>query len=316
MKEPLSVCIPARNEEKGIGNTLESVFRQNYDGELDVLVCANGCSENDRTEEIVRQMQRDYPIRLISTSEIGKPNAWNMLRDAARNDLIIYADADVIISAHAFSNIVQRMQEQDDMVTVGGLLTPYHDDSDFITRALYPELTTLGCICGGLYGIRDDAIQDRFTEYGFSEMPKDIIAEDTWLTLLAGEGRWCIERQARVIIRPHTWKEMFKTERRHMRAKKQLEEDYGAIFEENSDDKFFMKESFLGKTKRRLGRIYHAKGLKGKTEVVVNYIMRQYIRHITRKHLATEELDSYAGVWEVSESSKRPIPIDMMYNRN
>ena len=38
---PVSVCISAYNEALAIAGVLESVARQDYAGEIEILVCAN-----------------------------------------------------------------------------------------------------------------------------------------------------------------------------------------------------------------------------------------------------------------------------------
>lgn len=94
----VSVLIPARNEADNIRAAIESVL--NCEGvQLEVLVWDDGSS--DGTGEIVREMsQRDPRIQLIEGMEppvgwAGKPHGcWN-LAIHAKNDVLVFIDADV-----------------------------------------------------------------------------------------------------------------------------------------------------------------------------------------------------------------------------
>ncbi len=47
--------IAGRNEEKVIGQLLDSINKQNYDlSKIKIFVCADNCSPEDKTAEIVR----------------------------------------------------------------------------------------------------------------------------------------------------------------------------------------------------------------------------------------------------------------------
>ena len=64
MYEPISVCVPAHNEEIGIGFTLDSILQQTYKGEMEILVCANACT--DRTEDVAMMYERNFPsVKLV-----------------------------------------------------------------------------------------------------------------------------------------------------------------------------------------------------------------------------------------------------------
>lgn len=92
----LSVVIPAYNEEKRIGATLESVDfylkKQNYDYEI--IVVANNCQ--DQTCEVVRGYQKKiFNLRLIDLeSKGGKGKAVKRGVEAAEGDYILFMDAD------------------------------------------------------------------------------------------------------------------------------------------------------------------------------------------------------------------------------
>ena len=93
----LSVIIPAYNEEKRIGPTLESIDsylkKQNYSYEI--IVVANNCT--DKTNDVVREYQKKIKnLKLIDiqNSYGGKGFAVKMGIEKAQGDYMLFMDAD------------------------------------------------------------------------------------------------------------------------------------------------------------------------------------------------------------------------------
>ncbi len=93
----LSVIIPAYNEEKRIGPTLESIDkylkRQNYSYEI--IIVANNCT--DKTDEIIKKYQKD--IANLKLTDIqngcgGKGCAVKIGIERGLGDYMIFMDAD------------------------------------------------------------------------------------------------------------------------------------------------------------------------------------------------------------------------------
>ena len=57
--QPVSVCIAAHNEESCITQTLDSILKQTYPEEIEVLVGVNGST--DRTAEVVQAYSQQHP---------------------------------------------------------------------------------------------------------------------------------------------------------------------------------------------------------------------------------------------------------------
>jgi glycosyltransferase involved in cell wall biosynthesis len=109
-KRPLvSVLIPARNEEKNIGNILDDILNQDY-AEIEVIVF-NDQSE-DRTAEIVHEYRlTDNRIKLINSDHLphgwlGKNWACNSLSEAATGEYFFFADADVRVGSGLIDNAI------------------------------------------------------------------------------------------------------------------------------------------------------------------------------------------------------------------
>ena len=73
----LSVICPIYNEEKYIGQFLDSILKQDYPKDDLEILLVDGMS-NDRTREIVAEFIDQYPfIRLIDNPEKIVPYAMN-----------------------------------------------------------------------------------------------------------------------------------------------------------------------------------------------------------------------------------------------
>jgi O-antigen biosynthesis protein len=83
----LSVVVCAYNEERYLGDCLESVQHLDYPN-LDVVICDDGST--DRTLEIASR----YPFRILALEHKGLSAARNAGLEVAQGDLIAYLDAD------------------------------------------------------------------------------------------------------------------------------------------------------------------------------------------------------------------------------
>ena len=110
IERPLvSILIPARNEEKNIGNILDDILHQDYT-EIEVIVF-NDIS-TDRTAEIVREYAlADGRITLTDSDFLpegwlGKNWACQSLSKKAKGDFLLFLDADVRIGNELILNAV------------------------------------------------------------------------------------------------------------------------------------------------------------------------------------------------------------------
>lgn len=96
----LSVILPASNEEALIGACLGAVLATDWSAPFEVVVVANGC--RDRTVSVARAMAPDFAargcaLRVLDLAAGGKLGALNAGDAAARADVRVYLDADVIL---------------------------------------------------------------------------------------------------------------------------------------------------------------------------------------------------------------------------
>ena len=89
----VGIVIPAHNEEAVIGRCLEMLFDGAAEGEFQVVVVPNGCS--DRTAEVARR----YPVTVVETAEPGKVGALALGDRMLTTFPRVYLDADVELDA-------------------------------------------------------------------------------------------------------------------------------------------------------------------------------------------------------------------------
>ena len=90
----ISVIIPAYNSANTIGQQLDAIAAQQYEGKWEVIVSDNGSS--DGTGRVVKEFQKTMPhLHLVSAYEKqGPAYARNVGAKAARGTAFIFCDAD------------------------------------------------------------------------------------------------------------------------------------------------------------------------------------------------------------------------------
>jgi glycosyltransferase involved in cell wall biosynthesis len=138
LPECISVLIPARNEERVIASSLESVLASRG-VRMEVIVLDD--ASTDRTAEIVRAIaERDPRVRLESSPALppgwnGKQHACYVLASTAKSALLCFLDADVRLAPDALarmglfldrtgSDLVSGFPRQETETTLEWLLLP------------------------------------------------------------------------------------------------------------------------------------------------------------------------------------------------
>jgi len=126
--EPVSVLIPARNEERRLPDCLEHLARQRPDCEFEILVYDDGSS--DRTQQLVHEWQAanpQVPLRVLGGREVEPPRGWLgkswacwSLARAARTQTLVFLDADVRLHDGGLGRAVAALDALD-----ADLLSPW-----------------------------------------------------------------------------------------------------------------------------------------------------------------------------------------------
>ena len=118
----ISVCIPARNEERNIRACVEVMLAQDYP-DLEAIVLDD--RSTDATPSILADIaSRDPRLRPISGSDLpegwaGKPHALYQASKAARGGWLCFVDADTFVTREALSACYAKAIETNaDMFTI------------------------------------------------------------------------------------------------------------------------------------------------------------------------------------------------------
>jgi len=120
----LSVIIPAYNEEKRIGKTLESIraYLANQNFEYEVIVVNN--RSKDRTAEVVESFREKIPnLKLINENHAGKGYAVKKGMFEAKSDYRLFMDADNATTIDHVEKMLPYFREGYDVV-IGSLTVP------------------------------------------------------------------------------------------------------------------------------------------------------------------------------------------------
>lgn len=124
-----SIILPAHNEEKFIGNALQSIVKQTH---LPMELIVVNDNSSDSTAEIIRGFVEKYPF--IQTIDSGNPSDAHEPGSKIVNafykgfeklnpnwDVIVKLDADVILPPDYFEKIIQTFQSNPTIGIAGGI---------------------------------------------------------------------------------------------------------------------------------------------------------------------------------------------------
>lgn len=136
----ITVCVPARNEERDIRACLTSLLRQNYPH---FEVIAVNDHSTDATGDIIQSLASKYPdLRYLEGQTLplywlGKTFALHQAVQHARGDFLVFTDADPVFQPHALTTAAHAMIARNlDMLT----LMPATQFGSFWERAVQPVI--------------------------------------------------------------------------------------------------------------------------------------------------------------------------------
>ncbi|MBT5550686.1 MAG: glycosyltransferase [Nitrospina sp.] len=134
----VSVCVPARNEERGIRACLLSLLEQDYP-QFEVIVVNDHSA--DRTGEFIQNIKDPRLIALqgedLPDGWLGKPFALYQAFQKAKGDILLFTDADPVFEPNALKTAVYTLQERElDALT----LMPKAEFGSFWERAVQPTI--------------------------------------------------------------------------------------------------------------------------------------------------------------------------------
>ena len=187
-KPGVTVVIPAYNEEKVIGQTIDSLLAQSYEGELEIVVVDDG--SRDGTYQSARASHGEEPrVRIFTKPNGGKASALNLGIAHARYDVVVALDADTLFARDAVAELVQPLADPKVAAVAGNakvgnrinLVTRWqaleYVTSQNLDRRAFSLLDCITVVPGAVGAWRREVVQ---RVGGFRD---DTLAEDQDLTL-------------------------------------------------------------------------------------------------------------------------------------
>lgn len=191
----ISVVIPAYNEGRVLGRLLSRLVASAQPDELDIIVAANGCTDN--TVEVAAAF--GPPVRVLTIASAFKPEALSEGDRAATGFPRVYLDADVEIGVEALRAMQEELQRP-------GILAAAPEREfamtgrSWVVRWYYDVWTRLPEVRRGLFGRGVIAVGKE----GHDRIPalQPVIADDLAVSLAFKPDETAIVSRARVLIHP------------------------------------------------------------------------------------------------------------------
>jgi peptidoglycan-N-acetylglucosamine deacetylase len=200
---PVSVLIPAYNEDEVIVYTVNSVLESDYP-RLEVIVIDDGSTDNTG-EFLDEQFGRNPAVRVIHQPNQGKSAALSNALAEASSGIIVTIDADTSVEPDAVSKLVRHFVNPSVGAVAGNVkvgnriswLTRWqaleYVTSQNLEKRAFDLLNCILVVPGALSAWRAQAIYDCG---GFSA---DTVAEDTDLTVTIRRAGWKIDYEEEAI---------------------------------------------------------------------------------------------------------------------
>lgn len=179
-----SVLIPAHNEADYLPACLTALLASEpVAGDVQVVVIVNGCTDN--TAEIARGFtaqaeEKGWQLLVLDVAQGGKLNAWNKGEAAASGEVLIYLDADVVVSPQVVVQITDVLDVDRPRYASGRANVTLTGD-DALTRHYTRFWLTTPFMVHGVPGFGVFAM-NRAGRARWGDWP-DIISDDTFARL-------------------------------------------------------------------------------------------------------------------------------------
>ncbi|MFD9889040.1 bifunctional polysaccharide deacetylase/glycosyltransferase family 2 protein [Amycolatopsis sp. NPDC059027] len=192
VREPVTVIVPAYNEEAGIEATIRSILASDHHP-VWVIVVDDGST--DGTAEVVERLSFRR-VRLIRQRNAGKPAALNAGLAAARTELVVMVDGDTVLEPGTVRAVIRPFADpavgavsgNAKVGNRGGLLGRWQHIEYVIgfnlDRRMYDVLECMPTVPGAVGAFRRSAV------LALGGVGEDTLAEDTDLTMALEQDGW------------------------------------------------------------------------------------------------------------------------------
>ncbi|MGW7485731.1 bifunctional polysaccharide deacetylase/glycosyltransferase family 2 protein [Streptomyces sp. NPDC054786] len=192
VSEPVTVLVPAYNEEAGIESTVRSLLASTH-AQLQVIVIDDGST--DATADLAARIA-DPRVEVIRQLNAGKAAALNTGLSRARYDIVVMVDADTVFEPDAVYRLIQPLAHPAVGAVSGNtkvgnrrrLLGRWqHLEYVFgfnLDRRMFEVLECMPTVPGAIGAFRRDALM------GVGGVSEETLAEDTDLTMALWQAGW------------------------------------------------------------------------------------------------------------------------------
>jgi glycosyltransferase involved in cell wall biosynthesis len=113
----ISIVIPAFNEEKSIGKTLDSLVEQKTQQKFEVILVNNNSTDNTVSE--AKKFDKKLILRVIDEHKKGRGTARATGHNYAKGDIIISTDADTLLPPHWLDAITKPFEDPQVVAVTG-----------------------------------------------------------------------------------------------------------------------------------------------------------------------------------------------------
>ncbi|MER7457214.1 glycosyltransferase [Micromonospora sp. NPDC126480] len=217
--DPVSIVVPAYNEQAGIVATVRSLAGGDHRG-IEVIVVDDGST--DGTADLVEALNLPN-VRVIRKPNGGKPSALNTGIAHARHEIVVMVDGDTVFERDAVRRLVQPFADPSVGAVAGnvkvanrtGLLGRWQHIEYVIgfnlDRRLYETLGCMPTVPGAISAFR------RRVLLAVGGVSDDTLAEDTDLTMAVLRAGWRVvyEERARAWTEapatlPQFWRQRYR----------------------------------------------------------------------------------------------------------
>ena len=146
-EEDVTVLIPVYNAKKTIKETIESIKKQKYCGNIYINIIDDGST--DGTLEYLKSIDLDSNINIIESKHSGKAEALNKGLQKVNTDYTITIDGDTILHPLAVRNIMNKLiNSNEKTVATAGCLFVKNAKKSFITKLQEWDYTL------GIFGVK------------------------------------------------------------------------------------------------------------------------------------------------------------------
>ena len=146
-EEDVTILIPVYNVKESIRDTLESIQRQKYSGNICINIIDDGST--DGTLELLKTIPLNSNTKIIKLEHNGKATALNERLKNVKTDYTITIDGDTFLHPLAVRNIMKKLTNSDKKtVATAGCLFVKNAKKSFITKLQEWDYTL------GIFGVK------------------------------------------------------------------------------------------------------------------------------------------------------------------